>query len=196
MKSLADVVEWTMPYYCMGITGFANLAPTIVGTNTSNHTLTFQYDLNDGNGFNGTYLALTGANLSAITVNPNNGVKLKVKAVVNTANTGNILTNIQIATVTNATDQTIQYLLPGSFLTVTNLVSNSRIKVTRVDTGALLIQKTNNLSSSAEFELQYSGAVNVEVRNASSSPAYQPWVTQTNISTSAPVTVIALQITD
>lgn len=196
MKSLTDVVEWTMPYYCLGITGFANSAPTIVGTNTANHTFTFQYDLNDGNGFNGTYLALTGANLSAITVNPNNGVKLKVKAVVNTANTGNILTNIQIATVTNSTDQTIQYLLPGSFLTVTNLVSNSRIKVTRADTGALLAQKTNGLSSSAEFELQYSGTVNVEVRNASSSPAYQPWVTQANISTSAPITVIALQITD
>lgn len=195
MKSLTDVVEWTMPYYCLGITGFANSAPTVNGTNTGNHTLDFQYDLGTGV-YNGTWLALTGANLSAITVSPTVGVKLKIRATVNTANTGNLLTNIRVATVTNATAYQTQYPLPGSILNVTNLITNSRVKVTRVDTGVVLAQQGNGAASSVQFDLQYAGAVLVEARNASNSPAYQPWVTQTNISTSTPVTVIALQITD
>jgi hypothetical protein len=195
MKSLTDVVEWTMPYYCLGITGFANTAPTVNGTNTGNHTLDFQYDLGTGV-YNGTWLALTGANLSAITVSPTVGIKLKIRATVNAANTGNLLTNIRVATVTNATAYETQYPLPGSILNITNLIANSRVKVTRVDTGTVLEQQSNGAGSSVQFDLQYTGAVLVEARNASSSPAYQPWVTQTNISTSAATSVVALQITD
>jgi hypothetical protein len=131
MTQLTDTVEWTMPYYMLGITGFANTAPTITGTNAANHTLEFQYDLNDGDGFNGSWLALSGANLSAITVVPADGVKLKVKATVNTASATNLLTYIRIDTVTNATDQAIQYPLPvvQNIAQVTNILSGSRIRV-------------------------------------------------------------------
>jgi hypothetical protein len=131
MTQLTDTVEWTMPYYMLGVTGFANVAPTITGTNAANHTLEFQYDLNDGNGYNGTWLALTGANLSAITVVPADGVKLKVKATVNTASQSNLLTYIRIDTVTNSTDQQIQYALPTTQLTasVTGIETGSRIQI-------------------------------------------------------------------
>ena len=195
MKALTDVVEWTMPVFLLGITSFANIAPTITGTNTANHTLEFQWDT--GSGYNGTWLALTGANLSGIgAINPATGVRLRVRATVNTASTANLLTQIRIDTVTNSTAQQQQYALPGSILNVTNLIPNSRVKVTRVDTGALLSQNTNGAATSLQFDLQYTGAVAVEARNASGSPAYQPWVTQTNISTSAATTVVALQVSD
>ena len=131
MTQLTDVVEWTMPYFMLGVTGFANTAPTITGTNSANHTLEFQYDLNDGNNWNGSWLTLNAANLSVITVNPNNGVKLKVKATVNTAAQTNLLTYIRIDTVTNATDQAIQYPLPviQNIGSVTNIRAGSRIRV-------------------------------------------------------------------
>ena len=136
MTQLTDVVEWTMPYFMLGVTGFANSAPTITGTNANNHTLEFQYDLNDGNGWNGTWLTLNGTNLSAITVVPADGVKLKVKATVNTASATNLLTYIRIDTVTNATDQAIQYPLPTTqnIGSVTNIRAGSRIRVFNVTT--------------------------------------------------------------
>jgi hypothetical protein len=143
MTQLTDMVEWTMPYYALGITGFENNAPTITGTNAANHTLEFQYDLNDGSGYNGTWLTLNGTNLSAITVDPNDGVKLKVKATVNTASQTNLLTYIRIDTVTNATDQAIQYPLPTTqnIGSVTNIRAGSRIRVYNVTTSTEIVNE-------------------------------------------------------
>jgi hypothetical protein len=193
MKQLTDVVTWTMPYFALGVTGFQNIAPTITGTNTANHTLEFQYDI--GSGWNGTWLALTGANLAAISVTPSVGVRLQVRATVNTASTGNLLTYISIATTTTAVAQQIEYPLPGSLLTVNGLIPNSRVKVSRVDTGAVLTQ-TLATGTSLTFDLAYTGAVRIEARNASSATAYKPWVIQTDISSVAATTVTALQEID
>lgn len=195
MKSLTDEVTWTMPHYALGVTGFANTAPTVSGTNVANHTLEFQYDLASGSGFNGSWLTLNAANLSAITVNPAKGVKLKIRAKVNTASSTNALASITIATITNSVAQQIEYPLPGALLTVNGLVSNSRVKVTRVDNGALLAQDSTS-ANSLTFDLNYSGAVRVEARNASGATAYRPWVTQTTITTGSTTTVTALQEID
>lgn len=142
MKSLTDEVIWEMPYYALGVTGFAATAPTITGTNAANHTLTFQHDLT-GTGFNGTWLTLNAANLSALTVNPAIGVKLKVRAQVNTANTGNLLTYIRIDTVTNSVAQQTEYPLPVVLNTaqVTNIVAGSRIRVYNVTTATEIVNE-------------------------------------------------------
>lgn len=195
MKALTDEVIWTMPYFALGVTGFANSAPTITGTNAANHTLDFQYDLNNGAGYNGTWLALTGANLSAITVDPAKGVRLKVRAKVNTASATNALTYIAIATTTNATAQQIEYPLPGAIATINNLIAGSRVKVTRVDTGALLAQDAT-AGTSITFDVPYSGSVLIEARKGTGTPAYRPWVTQANITTGSTITVTALQEID
>jgi hypothetical protein len=194
MTRVGDEIIWTMPYFCLGATGFANSAPTITGTNAANHTLQFQWDT--GSGWNGTWLALTGANLAGVgAINPATGVKLRVRATVNTASTSNLLTYIRIDTVTNVTDQQTLYPLPGSLLTVSNLAANSRVKVTRVDTGALLTQDSTS-GSTLTLDIPYSGAVRVEVRNASGSTSYRPWVTQVSVSTGTTTTVTALQEQD
>lgn len=131
MTQLSDEVVWTMPYYALGVTGFPLSNPLITGTNTANHTLEFQYDLNNGGGFNGSWLALSSANLNAITVDPNDGVKLKVRATVNTAAATNLLTNIRIYTSTDSVSQQIQYPLPVVLNVgqVTNIRAGSRIRV-------------------------------------------------------------------
>lgn len=193
MSRLTDEIVWTMPYFALGVTGFANAAPTITGTNTANHTLEFQFDT--GSGFNGTWLALTGANLSAIGVNPNVGVRLRVRARVNTASTSNLLSFIRIDTVTDATSQQIEYPLPGAIVTVASLVPGSRVKVTRADTGALLAQDSTS-GTSLTLDVPYSGAVRIEARNASGATTYRPWVTQLSIATGATTSVTALQEQD
>jgi hypothetical protein len=193
MKLLTDSVIWEMPYFALGVTGFANTAPTITGTSTANHTLQFQADT--GSGWNGTWTALTGANLAAVAVNPAVGVKLRVRATVNTASTSNLLTYITLATTTTATDQQREYPLPGALLTVSGLVAGSRVKVTRLDTGALLAQDST-AGTSLTLDMAYTGAVRVEARNASGATTYRPWVTQVSIATGTTTTVTALQEQD
>jgi len=70
------------------------------------------------------------------------------------------------------------------------------VKVTRVDTGALLQQASCGAGTTLNFDFQYTGAVAIEARNASGNPAYKPWVTQVSISPSAAVAVVALQESD
>lgn len=134
MKSATDELICTMPYYCLGVTGFANTAPTITATNSGNHTFEFQYNI--GSGWNGTWLTLNGANLSAITVDPAVGVKLKFRITVATAASTNSLTSITLSTVTNATNRQIQYPLPTTqnIGSVINIRSGSRIRVYNVTT--------------------------------------------------------------
>lgn len=153
MKTLTDEVVWEMPYYALGVTGFAASAPTITGTNAANHTLDFQHDLT-GSGFNGVWLTLNAANLSALTVNPAIGVKLKVRATVNTANTGNLLTYIRIDTVTNSVAQQTEYPLPVILNTaqVTNIISGSRIRVYNVTTATEI---ANEIVAGASWTLLY-----------------------------------------
>lgn len=154
MKTLTDEVIWEMPYYALGVTGFAASAPTITGTNAANHTLDFQHDLNDGAGFNGTWLTLNSTNLSAITVDPADGVKLKVRATVNTASTTNLLTYIRIDTVTDAVSQQIEYPLPVILNTaqVTNILTGSRIRVYNVTTATEI---ANEIVPSTSWTLLY-----------------------------------------
>jgi hypothetical protein len=166
MKTLADVVTWEMPYYALGITGFSAVAPTITGTNAGNHTFDFQHDLT-GTGFNGTWLTLNAANLSALVVNPAIGVKLKVRATVNTANAANLLTYIQLTTVTNSTAQQTEYPLPVVLNTaqVTNILSGSRIRVYNVTTATEI---ANEIVAGTSWTLLYaegSGFSNGDVLN-------------------------------
>ena len=193
MARLTDEIVWTMPHHALGVTGFANTAPTITGANAANHTLEFQADT--GSGFGDTWLALTAANLAAISVNPSAGVRLRVRAKVNTASTSNLLSFIRIDTVTDATSQQIEYPLPGATVTVSSLVPGSRVKITRVDTGALLAQDSS-AGTALTLDVPYSGAVRIEARNASGPTTYRPWVTQLSIAAAATTSVTALQEQD
>jgi hypothetical protein len=103
---------------------------------------------------------------------------------------------VTFATTTNATAYQTQYALPGAIVNVNGLVSQSRVKVYRVDTGAFLAQAYSGAGTTVAFDIQYTGAVYIEARNASFSPAYIPWVTQTNITQGATTTVTALQVSE
>lgn len=112
MRTVGDQVTWTCPYFILGYTSLANIAPTLTGTNTGN--LTMEFAIDTGSGFGG-YLALTGANLSAQSINATTGFRLRVRATTAVASTTNILQFIRIDGVTDATAQQTQY--PGPFAT-------------------------------------------------------------------------------
>jgi hypothetical protein len=131
-----------------------------------------------------------------VAVSPTNGYLLQIRCRPTVAATTTITTGFSAGIQTNATDQQIPHPLPGSLVNITNLVPQSRVKVTRVDTGALLQQASCGAGTTLNFDFQYTGAVLIEARNASGSPAYKPWVTQASISPSAAANVVALQESD
>jgi hypothetical protein len=131
-----------------------------------------------------------------VAVSPTNGYLLQIRCRATLAAAGTLTTGFSAGIQTNATDQQIPHPLPGSLVNITNLVPQSRVKVTRVDTGALLQQANCGAGTSLAFDFQYAGAVRVEARNASGTPAYKPWFTQVSISSAAPTNIVALQESD
>lgn len=188
LPNVGDTVTWEMPYFALGHTRMANVAPTVTGTNTGNYSFEFQW--NTGAGFNGTWLALTGANLFGVgAINPATGIDLRIRLTVNTANSATTFTNLRIDTTTDSVSQQTQYPLPGVPVTVTGLIAGSRVKITRTDTDALLVNQLVG-GTSQVFDLTYTGQVRIEARNASGSPAYKPWFTILTVGTGATVTVL------
>ena len=131
-----------------------------------------------------------------VAVTAANGYLLQVRTYATVAATTTILTSLSMGIQTNATDQQIPHPLPGSLVNISNLVPQSRVKVRRSDTGALLQQASCGAGTTLAFDFQYTGSVTVEARNASSTPAYKPWVTQVSISPTATTNVVALQESD
>ena len=175
--TVGDEVIFTMPYFAIGHTALANIAPTVTGTNTANFTLTYQIDT--GSGWNGTWLALTGANLSSHTIPPYvnlynmGGFRLKIRAVVNTANTTNALTHIRIDTVTTATEQQRQYplrnpnvgytnVLAGSILALYDDASSERAGIATVSAGSAIATPPWNANYTVVSRLRKPGYAPIE----------------------------------
>jgi hypothetical protein len=104
MPTTGDQLVWEMDYLMLGYTAFANIAPTITGTLTTNIAEDFQWST--GGAWNGTWLTLDAATLSGLAaINPATGIKLKVRATTVTADPTNAITYIRIDLVTDATSQ-------------------------------------------------------------------------------------------
>jgi hypothetical protein len=266
ISRLTDEVVWTTPLRMYGHTAFAG-GCAVTGTDCQN--LIFEYKIDTGSGFGGSWaflansvrrasggtiatntVTVTTADRTALTRQPqvgdfvqsgsfrlpanttvtnvtgdvvtcsNNfvtsltanefvtfspvnvavvaasGYSLQVRTYPTAAAATTLLTALSMGIQTNATDQQIPHPLPGSLVNISNLVPQSRVKVSRVDTGAILQQASCGAGTSIAFDFQYSGEVKIEARNASGSPAYKPWTTQVTISSTAATGVVALQESD
>jgi hypothetical protein len=80
-------------------------------------------------------------------------------------------------------------------LTVDGIVSGSRILIRRTDTLAVLANATTGTSYAYAYTVSGSAPVEVILRNASGTPAYQPWRATTTLA-SVNVTITASQIAD
>jgi hypothetical protein len=130
--TLNDEVIVEMDYFAKGHTALANIAPTLTGTNTGN--MAFTYQINTGSGYNGTWLALTGANLSSHTISPSTGFRIKFRVVTTVAATTNAITHIRIDTTsTYAAQSGNLYPLDSiaAALALNGLRSGSEVRVFR-----------------------------------------------------------------
>ena len=102
MPTVGDQLIMDMPYYALGHTALANIAPTLTGTNTGNFS--YEYAIDTGLGF-GTYKVLNAANLSAEAISPSTGFRLRLRITTTVASTTNALTYVRIDTVSTLVAQ-------------------------------------------------------------------------------------------
>lgn len=89
----------------------------------------------------------------------------------------------------------VVYEQPQQTITVLGLATGSRVKISRVDTGEIIYTGVESDGHIVTPAITYNGLVEIEVRNASGTPAYKPWVTRTTMSGSS-VSLTATQEVD
>lgn len=129
MPYSGDEIIWTMPYYSLGINSLSGGVPIISGINSANFVMNFQYDKNDGNGFNGTWISGGGGFLSGTVgnINAESGIKMMWQLKAKTTASGNAVSAFWVGTVTTPGSQTIQYPLENPVLTYTNTISGTTL---------------------------------------------------------------------
>ena len=115
-----------MPYFAIGHTGFKNTAFSVSSNGVAN--LNIEYQIDTGSGWNGTWKQLTLANLTAETISPVTGFKLKFK-INNKTNT-----SYYIGGITLNTNSTLQAQLDNMYplftydLSFTGLIPGSEVR--------------------------------------------------------------------
>lgn len=194
---IGATAEYTT-HFIRGHTGFQNVTQ-VSGTGGFTALMfsncTVEYDLDKGTGFSGVWQAVSGANMSAETgIDPTIGFRIKVRVISNIA-TLQTFSSFFFHTTTTATDRYTLYPIDESTVTVTGLAAGSRVKATRVDTGAILYSGVES-SGVISFQTDYVGQIAIEARKASSAPYYQPWSTLATLSAASTVNLTAVQLRD
>lgn len=141
------------PYWVKGHTGFQNVAATVSGTNYSGVTL--QYQIDTGSGWSAVK-NLTAANISAETISPTTGFKLRVIVPGQVSNTTSF-TSVKIPTTTNTSEQAVAlYPLSVSTMTLTGLVAGSEIRCYTGTDPATAVEIGGTESSGTSFSFTHS----------------------------------------
>lgn len=133
-------IIWTWPWYVKGHRGFlANKSPQLLGTGSNN--LNIEYQLDDGNGFSGTWASASTYNLAeeSASIDPAIGFKMKIRTRCTTTNLTNILYGMIFYTSSSLElQQSSGSLYPldtvNTSLTFTNVQSGSEIRVYTANT--------------------------------------------------------------
>jgi hypothetical protein len=190
MRAIGAEAIWEMPYFAQGHTGFANITPVMTGGTIGNYTLTYQID--KGAGWNGTWLTLNTTNLTAETISPTTGFKLKIRIVTAIAN-ATAITFLRVATATTkAAQEAIAYPLDVNNFTLTGLQSGSDVVILAAGTETVLATVEDWAGTSWTYQYETPQAVDVSVYKA----GYFPYTTIRNYmlpsaDSSVPLTQVA-----
>lgn len=150
LKNVGDSMTVEMDYFSLGHTGFTSIVSSL-----TNQTVEFQYDI--GSGWNGTWLAATTANVTAIgAIDPATGVKLRVRTTATAANA--VVGSIRFVTSTTSSAAQTQYPLPVPIydIAITNIVSGSRMQIYNETTATELF---NAVVTGTEYTATYENGV-------------------------------------
>jgi len=191
LAAVNDQVTWESDWWILGFTAFTNVAPTITGTNVTyssgarwgNHDIEFQIDT--GTGWNGSWLALTAANLIAQTISATTGFKLKIRATCAVASATNLLTNLRVSMTTTDSDQgsnlyplvTVPISVTVKDASTLNPIQNARVRIVTDVGGFVVLEGLTNASGVLSGFTPYgANAISGTVRRASaaSGTLYKP----------------------
>jgi len=187
MPSVGDKAIFRDTIFRLGYTEFENLEPIMAGGTIGNYAL--QYRIDTGSGFS-EWKDMTGANLSSETINPETGFKIEKSIETLTAN-ATAITFLSLSLLTTPEAQQTLYPLSVCTVAIDNMVGGSEVKAEKVSDKTVLY-----VGTATTFETEYAGGVRVELRKASVSPYYIPWVTQITTVDGATVNITALQELD
>lgn len=127
-------------------------------------------------------------------IDPSGGIKLKIQAQ-SIVPSGAAWSSLVIYTYSNDYARQFQYTLDTATVTLTGLVTGSRVKATKVSDGTLLFNGAES-AGSISFDTSYMGAIRLEARQATNEPYYKPFVTQVTSVANTTVSAVALQQLD
>lgn len=160
LVSTGDSCIYEMPYTILGHTAFQNVNPTFSATTgLANHT--YEYDLDTGSGYSGSWKNLTGANLSAETISPT-GFKIKFRFVCVTPDNTNAIGRFEIPTVSTSTAQADNlYALNEVTLELTGLIAGSEVRCYTGTDPATAVEIGGTESSGTSFSFSHSAGGSV-----------------------------------
>lgn len=167
-----DTATFEFPYWILGYTSLANIAPTLTGGTGVSGRVTIEYQLNKNGGTGWTvYKAATGANLSGEgAVSPTNGFKLRIRFTCTSTDTmNNAITGYQIQGVTNVTDQRTTYPLNNYPISVSGLSTAANTAIRFVSGLTLLTSGLSDgsgvFSATYATDTDYTIPVSVRIRS-------------------------------
>lgn len=129
LTSVGEYVILECPYFIKGYTGFANTAISSSGSGQTTN-MSWQYQIDTGSGYGGTWKTLNLTNLMAETVTSTTGFKIKILITCTVASVSNSIFNIFLSLTTTSTDQFQNlYPLDTATLSLSGLISGSEVYV-------------------------------------------------------------------
>jgi hypothetical protein len=171
MRTISNEAIWEMQHFAQGHTGFANITPVMSGGTIGNYTLTYAIDT--GSGYSA-FKTLNTTNLTAESISPTTGFRLKIKVVTLSTNTTAITFLKLFTTTTTAAQNAIDYPLDTVPVTITVLdsntlaaVQNARVRILTTVGSNLVLEGLTNVSGVLSGTTQYaSNAITGTVRRA------------------------------
>ncbi|MCK4620732.1 MAG: hypothetical protein KAT62_00815 [Desulfuromonadales bacterium] len=199
-----DIIEFEQSYYMLGHTGFTGQFTAVIGSASygadewPNIDIYFQYDLNDGNGWNGSWLDVrTAANLTGISVDPADGVKLKFR--LEATGTQVDMSGLVLATTTTIAAQKANFYPIDQVecdVNMTNIVVGSQYRIQKTSDGSELASGVAGTTTATETLALPSGTqIDVIVRKGSSGTKYLPFETS-GVTNETEITVYIAQVED
>lgn len=190
MRTAGDQIIYTWPYRVLGWSGFSGMVSQ--GTNTANHA--FEYDVDKGAGFSGTWKTLNTTNLSAEAgVSPTDGWILRIRITCTATNSGNKLDSLRIDGVTTlAAQNAALYPLDAIGLTVAGIIPGSDVVI--LESGTTTVLDTGNSVGGSAYTYTYSSLARVDIAVYLS--GYEPEYIRDYQLTGAPVSLPVTQKLD
>jgi len=165
MPTIGQSATFEMPFFALGTANFENGVSVMAGGTIANYRFNYEIDINNGSGYSVVSGDLTAAQmgtaLSAYTINPALGFKLRVKIKTTTTNSTAITNYFIPLLTTSAAIQANYYPLDTNTLSFIGLQVGTDVIILSAGTSTILYSK-DSISGTTE-SYTYSGAQSVDI---------------------------------